>query len=143
MKIRVHTAFTLTAPDGSSQRFEVGEHSVSDDVATHWFTAAHAQAIDSADGGEDLALAQLLQSENDTLREKLKTETDLAEQLKDEMVDMRRQFDDSYDVLSQENVELKSKIAKLEQLINTTYPSGAPTETPPDDKAVKSGAKKP
>ncbi|EMV57262.1 hypothetical protein EC2867750_3045 [Escherichia coli 2867750] len=33
----------LTLPDGSRREFVKGRHAVEEDVATHWFTRAHAE----------------------------------------------------------------------------------------------------
>ena len=41
--IRVHTPFKLNSEDGTAQEFSVGEHTVDDKVADHWFVAAHAE----------------------------------------------------------------------------------------------------
>lgn len=41
--IHVHTPFVLTLPDGSQREFVKGRHVVEEDVATHWFTRAHAE----------------------------------------------------------------------------------------------------
>lgn len=41
--IHVHTPFVLTLPDGSRREFVKGRHAVEEDVATHWFTRAHAE----------------------------------------------------------------------------------------------------
>lgn len=42
-KIIVHKAFSLLLSHTSGQqRFEVGDHAVSDEVATHWYTREHA-----------------------------------------------------------------------------------------------------
>lgn len=41
--IRVHTPFKFNNEDGTAQEFSVGEHTVDDKVAEHWFVAAHAE----------------------------------------------------------------------------------------------------
>lgn len=41
--IRVHTPFKFNNEDGTAQEFSVGEHSVDDKVAEHWFVAAHSE----------------------------------------------------------------------------------------------------
>lgn len=41
--IRVHTPFKFNSEDGTAQEFSVGEHSVDDKVAEHWFVAAHSE----------------------------------------------------------------------------------------------------
>lgn len=45
-KIHVHTAFNLLLTHSSGhQRFEPGVHDVSDEVADHWYTKDHADAV--------------------------------------------------------------------------------------------------
>ncbi|MEN4684750.1 STY1053 family phage-associated protein [Pantoea agglomerans] len=41
--IRVHTPFKFNSEDGTAQEFSVGEHTVDDKVADHWFVAAHSE----------------------------------------------------------------------------------------------------
>jgi len=41
--IRVHTPFKFNSEDGTAQEFSVGEHTVDDKVAEHWFVAAHSE----------------------------------------------------------------------------------------------------
>ena len=51
--IRVHTPFTFSAEDGTSQHFEAGEHTVEDNVAGHWFVLAHAEVSGKAQSSAD------------------------------------------------------------------------------------------
>ena len=44
-KILVHKAFTLTLGFLQSQRFELGEHVVSDEIANHPYVLKHATVI--------------------------------------------------------------------------------------------------
>ncbi|MBP2155751.1 STY1053 family phage-associated protein [Erwinia rhapontici] len=53
-KIRVHTAFTFNAADGTSQKFEPGEHTVDASTAEHWFVLAHSDVTGSATADADL-----------------------------------------------------------------------------------------
>jgi hypothetical protein len=46
MKIAVHTPFKLSLPGQQDISFLVGTHTVTKDVAEHWFTLAHAEVID-------------------------------------------------------------------------------------------------
>ncbi|KGA50466.1 Uncharacterised protein [Yersinia frederiksenii] len=46
MKIAVHTPFKLSLPGQQDIAFLVGTHTVTKDVAEHWFTLAHAEVID-------------------------------------------------------------------------------------------------
>lgn len=52
--IRVHTPFTFSFEDGTSQYFEAGEHVVDENVAGHWFVTAHAEVTGSAKASADL-----------------------------------------------------------------------------------------
>ena len=45
--IHVHTPFTLTLGDQSKQEFGRGRHNVPEEVASHWFTHAHAELSES------------------------------------------------------------------------------------------------
>ena len=49
MRIKVHTAFNLTKPDSTTERFDVGEHTVSEDIGNHWFVKAHSEPVDTAE----------------------------------------------------------------------------------------------
>ncbi|WP_226968391.1 STY1053 family phage-associated protein [Yersinia frederiksenii] len=46
MKIAVHTPFKLSLPGQQDIAFLVGTHTVTKDIAEHWFTLAHAEVID-------------------------------------------------------------------------------------------------
>ncbi|WP_210501982.1 STY1053 family phage-associated protein [Pantoea ananatis] len=52
--IRVHTPFNFTSEDGTSQRFETGEHTVDDKVADHWFVTAHSDVTGKAKASADV-----------------------------------------------------------------------------------------
>lgn len=45
--IHVHTPFTLTLGDQSKREFGRGRHNVPEEVASHWFTQAHAELSES------------------------------------------------------------------------------------------------
>ncbi|OON35608.1 hypothetical protein BTJ39_22290 [Izhakiella australiensis] len=51
--IRVHTPFDFQFEDGTSQRFEAGEHTVDDKVADHWFVTAHSDVTGKAKSSAD------------------------------------------------------------------------------------------
>lgn len=51
--IRVHTPFTFSLEDGTTQRFEAGEHTVDEKTAGHWFVTAHAEVTGNAKGSAD------------------------------------------------------------------------------------------
>lgn len=77
-KIRVHTPFNFTHSDGTSQRFEAGEHTVDESVAGHWFVTAHADVNgDARNGDDDKAFQALIDSLTTQLADKDKTIGDL------------------------------------------------------------------
>ena len=47
MTIKVHTRFVLTRDDSRQTEFRVGEHRVSDEIASHWYVRAHSEPIAS------------------------------------------------------------------------------------------------
>lgn len=51
--IHVHTPFTLTLGDLSKQEFGRGRHNVPEEVASHWFTRAHAELSESGSNETD------------------------------------------------------------------------------------------
>ncbi|WP_312385358.1 STY1053 family phage-associated protein [Atlantibacter subterraneus] len=51
--IRVHTPFTFSLEDGTTQRFEAGEHTVDEKTAGHWFVTAHAEVTGNAKSSVD------------------------------------------------------------------------------------------
>lgn len=74
-KIRVHTAFAFTKPDYSQVHFAVGDHSVEDSVAEHWFTLQHAEVLGG--GKEEQAeVDALFQAEIANLQDQLSAEQD-------------------------------------------------------------------
>jgi hypothetical protein len=57
-KIKVDKPFFLNLPDGTvTPRFGVGVHTVSDEVAQHWFTKHHAKVLKVEDDAEPVAHA--------------------------------------------------------------------------------------
>ena len=87
--IRVHTPFNFNFEDGSSQRFELGEHTVDDKVADHWFVVAHAEVTGKAKAASDAAA---FQSQIDSLTAQLAdkdgtiTELQTAGEQKDQQI---------------------------------------------------------
>lgn len=74
-KIRVHTAFAFTKPDYSQVHFAVGDHSVEDSVAEHWFTLQNAEVLGG--GKEEQAeVDALFQAEIANLQDQLSAEQD-------------------------------------------------------------------
>lgn len=72
-KIRVHTAFAFTKPDYSQVHFAVGDHSVEDSVADHWFTLVHAEIL-SGGKEEQEEVDALFQAEIANLQDQLSAE---------------------------------------------------------------------
>jgi len=66
--IRVHTPFNFQFENGTSQRFETGEHTVDDKVADHWFVTAHAEVTGKAKASAD---AKEFQAQIDSLTAQL------------------------------------------------------------------------
>lgn len=91
-KIRVHTAFSFTNPDYSQTNFSVGDHSVKDSIAEHWFTLEHAEILGG--GKEEQAeVDALFQSEITNLQEQL-----IAEQGK--VVELEKMVSDRDQVIA-------------------------------------------
>lgn len=77
--IRVHTPFTFTNEDNTSQRFEAGEHVVDDKVADHWFVTAHSEITGKAKATAD---TKEFQSQIDSLTAQLEAkDKTIGEQL--------------------------------------------------------------
>ena len=51
-KIYVHTAFRLLQENGEHREFKVGNHTVDDDVAGHWYVKAHTGKPDEDDADD-------------------------------------------------------------------------------------------
>lgn len=82
--IRVHTPFNFTSEDGTSQRFEAGEHTVDDKVAEHWFVTAHSDVTGKAKSGADTKELQAqIDSLTAQLEEKTKAHGDLQQSVAD------------------------------------------------------------
>lgn len=76
--IRVHTPFKFNSEDGTAQEFSVGEHSVDDKVAEHWFVAAHSEVTGKVKAPADTKEFQAqIDSLTTQLAEKDKTIGDL------------------------------------------------------------------
>lgn len=82
--IRVHTPFNFTSEDGTSQRFEAGEHTVDDKVADHWFVTAHSDVTGKAKASDDTKELQAqIDSLTAQLEEKNKAHGDLQQSVAD------------------------------------------------------------
>lgn len=82
--IRVHTPFDFQFEDGTSQRFEAGEHTVDDKVADHWFVTAHSEITGKAKASADIKEFQVeIDSLTAQLHEKDKAYGDLQQSVAD------------------------------------------------------------
>lgn len=82
--IRVHTPFDFQFEDGTSQRFETGEHTVDDKVADHWFVTAHSDITGKAKASADTKEFQAqIDSLNAQLAEKDKAYGELQQSVAD------------------------------------------------------------
>lgn len=87
--IRVHTPFDFQFEDGTSQRFEAGEHTVDDKVADHWFVTAHSDVTGKAKASTDTKEVQAqIDSLTAQLEEKTKAHGDLQQSVaeKDQII---------------------------------------------------------
>lgn len=89
-KIRVHTAFNFNEPDGSSQRFEVGEHVVDAQTADHWFVVAHSDVSGSVSNDADL---KSIQSQIESLTAQLGDKDSTIATLQSEVADKDAQIE--------------------------------------------------
>ncbi|WP_307744469.1 hypothetical protein [uncultured Pantoea sp.] len=108
--IRVHTPFNFTSEDGTSQRFEAGEHTVDDKVADHWFVAAHSDVTGKAKASADTKEFQAqIDSLTAQLAEKDKAHGDLQQSVveKDQTI-----------------ADLTAQLAALQQPVNETAAQG-------------------
>ena len=95
--IRVHTPFKFNNEDGTAQEFSVGEHSVDDKVAEHWFVAAHSEVTGKVKAPADTKEFQAqIDSLTTQLEDKDKSIGDLQQSVteKDEIIaDLTAQLD--------------------------------------------------
>lgn len=70
-KIQVAQAFTFTDKDGVAERFEVGQHSVSKEVAEHPYVGYHLAPVDPVDATKaEKAEAKRLAAEEKEIADK-------------------------------------------------------------------------
>lgn len=87
--IRVHTPFRFNNEDGTAQEFSVGEHTVDDKVAEHWFVAAHSEVTGKTKAPADTKEFQAqIDSLTTQLQDKDKSIGDLQQSVteKDEII---------------------------------------------------------
>lgn len=89
-KIRVHTPFTLNSHDGTSQRFDAGEHIVDATVADHWFVVAHSDITGSAKDDVDI---KNLQAQIESLTAQLGDKDSTIATLQSEVADKDAQIE--------------------------------------------------
>lgn len=116
--IRVHTPFDFQFEDGTSQRFEAGEHAVEDKVADHWFVTAHADVTGKAKTSAD---TKEFQAQIDSL----------TKQLADK--------DKTIGALQLSVTDKEEEIASLNEQLTALQ---APTEVTPDVEKPKSSDSK-
>lgn len=108
--IRVHTPFKFNSEDGTAQEFSVGEHSVDDKVAEHWFVAAHAEVTGKAKAPADTKEFQAqIESLTTQLEDKDKSIGDLQQSVteKDEII-----------------ADLTEQLAAVQQPVTNPAPEG-------------------
>ncbi|EHX9542007.1 hypothetical protein K1146_003299 [Salmonella enterica] len=86
--IHVHTPFTLTLGDQSKQEFGRGRHNVPEEVASHWFTRAHAELSESGLNETDDQQPVI-----DSLQAQIADKDKLIADLKDALLKLQEQND--------------------------------------------------
>ncbi|HFU7353469.1 TPA: hypothetical protein ACH7IQ_001042 [Escherichia coli] len=107
--IHVHTPFTLTLGDQSKQEFGRGRHNVPEEVASHWFTQAHAELSESVISDTD-DLQPIIDSLQAQIADKDKQIVDKDKQIvdKDQLIaDLR----EALLKLQEQNDSLQAQIA--------------------------------
>lgn len=108
--IRVHTPFDFQFEDGTSQRFEAGEHTVDDKVADHWFVTAHSDVTGKAKSGVD---TKEFQSQIDSLTAQLDAKEKAYGELQQSVADKDQAISD-----------LTAQLAALQAPVNEPPPEG-------------------
>ncbi|MFG1172155.1 hypothetical protein AAFN90_00815 [Erwiniaceae bacterium CAU 1747] len=117
-KIRVHTPFNFNAADGTSQRFEVGEHTVDESVAAHWFVTAHADASGDAKSDDD---GKLLLTQIESLTAQLTDKDSIIGKLQAEGVEKDAQIES----LTAQLAALAAPAPAVEEKTDGTKPKSA------------------
>jgi len=108
--IRVHTPFKFNNEDGTAQEFSVGEHSVDDKVAEHWFVAAHSEVTGKVKAPAD---TKEFQAQIDSLTTQLED--------KDKSIgDLQQSVNEKDEIIA----DLTEQLAALQQPVNEAVPEG-------------------
>ncbi|MGC0926185.1 hypothetical protein WKH21_06030 [Pantoea agglomerans] len=108
--IRVHTLFKFNNEDGTAQEFSVGEHTVDDKVADHWFVAAHAEVTGKTKAPAD---TKEFQAQIDSLTTQLED--------KDKSIgDLQLSVTEKDEIIA----DLTEQLAALQQPVNEPAPEG-------------------
>jgi len=108
--IRVHTPFKFNSEDGTAQEFSVGEHSVDDKVAEHWFVAAHSEVTGKVKAPAD---NKEFQAQIDSLTTQL--------QDKDKSIgDLQQSVTEKDEIIA----DLTEQLAALQQPVTDLAPEG-------------------
>lgn len=108
--IRVHTPFKFNSEDGTAQEFSVGDHSVDDKVAEHWFVAAHSEVTGKVKAPAD---TKEFQAQIDSLTTQL--------QDKDKSIgDLQQSVTEKDEIIA----DLTEQLAALQLPVNDPAPEG-------------------
>lgn len=108
--IRVHTPFDFQFEDGTSQRFETGEHTVDEKVADHWFVTAHSDITGKAKASAD---TKEFQAQIDSLTAQLAEKDKAYGELQQSVADK-----------DQAIADLTAQLAALQAPVNEPAPEG-------------------
>ncbi|CQH61399.1 STY1053 family phage-associated protein [Yersinia frederiksenii] len=112
MKIAVHTPFKLSLPGQQDITFLVGTHTVTKDVAEHWFTLAHAEVIDG----------EIEQSNTD---------------LQASILEMQKQIDDQVLELAARDHTILEMQKQIDELTKPKVKTNGKEQKPTDTSAVQ------
>ena len=108
--IRVHTPFKFNNEDGTAQEFSVGEHSVDDKVAEHWFVAAHSEVTGKVKAPAD---TKEFQAQIDSLTTQLED--------KDKSIgDLQQSVTEKDEIIA----DLTAQLAALQETVTDPAPEG-------------------
>ncbi|WP_312545193.1 STY1053 family phage-associated protein [Pantoea eucalypti] len=108
--IRVHTPFKFNSEDGTAQEFSVGEHTVDDKVAEHWFVAAHSEVTGKVKAPAD---TKEFQAQIDSLTTQLED--------KDKSIgDLQQSVTEKDEIIA----DLTAQLAALQEPVTDPAPEG-------------------
>jgi len=108
--IRVHTPFKFNSEDGTAQEFSVGEHTVDDKVAEHWFVAAHSEVTGKVKAPAD---TKEFQAQIDSLTTQLED--------KDKSIgDLQQSVTEKDEIIA----DLTAQLAALQETVTDPAPEG-------------------